>query len=113
MEDKNSSGPALAFVCGFLVGITAGAAAAVILAPQAGHETRQIIGSRAAETYETLGKRVAEVKQMASDLAGDLKEDVGEWAQKTKERMGPAVEKARNKVEGALSNKGGESVSTN
>ncbi len=87
MEQNKSSRGALAFVLGFLVGATAGAATAILLTPEAGTDTRERLSRRASETAESLGKRVAEVRQMATDLAGDLKEDVTEWAQKTRERL--------------------------
>ena len=104
MSDNQESSGLTGFLFGFLVGLTAGAATAIILAPSSGMDTRTQLQRRAAETCDTFGKRVAEVKQMAADLAGDLKEDVGEWAQRTREKLSQnLVRETRTRVEEALS----------
>ncbi|MBM3461839.1 MAG: YtxH domain-containing protein [Armatimonadetes bacterium] len=67
---------ALPFVFGLLVGSLVGAATAIILAPQSGAQTRELISAKANE---------AKVK--AGSYAGELKEDLGEWTEKTKKQV--------------------------
>jgi gas vesicle protein len=56
----------------FLLGAVTGAAAAVLLAPRSGRETREYIAERGNEVGETVGRR-------AHDLAEDVQRRTGTW----------------------------------
>jgi gas vesicle protein len=67
------------FLAGFLVGTLVGAAAALLLAPQSGEETRVLIrekgielGQRADELSDEARRRAKEVQLQAKDKAGEL-----------------------------------------
>jgi gas vesicle protein len=64
MADNKCAGD---FVAGFLVGALVGAAAAVLLAPQSGEETRTMLRDRGVE----LGQRAEELSLQAKDRAGE------------------------------------------
>ena len=74
MDDRRE---ALGFIFGLLVGSLVGASIAIILAPAAGHETRELL-RRSAEDW----------RSRASDFASDLKEDTGEWVERTRQKIG-------------------------
>jgi gas vesicle protein len=61
------------FVLGLLTGALIGAATAVVLAPQSGRQTREMLKVKADE---------ARVK--AGEVALELNKDLGEWTEKTK-----------------------------
>jgi gas vesicle protein len=58
----------------FLFGTAVGAAAALLLAPRAGRETRELLASRSGE-----------VARKAQELAGDAQSQAGEWLDKSRE----------------------------
>ena len=62
MADNKCTGD---FIAGFLVGALVGAAAAVLLAPQSGEETRTMIREKGVE----LGQRAEELSLQARDRA--------------------------------------------
>jgi len=61
MENRKEG---LSFVFGVLVGTLVGASVAIILAPQSGERTREVLRDRALE-----------YKERAADFASDLRED--------------------------------------
>ena len=63
----------LGFVLGLLAGSLIGAATAIILTPQSGDKTRELLKAKADE---------ARVK--AGEVAVELNRDLGEWTEKTK-----------------------------
>jgi len=71
------------FLAGFLVGALVGAAAALLLAPQSGEETRVFIrekgielGQRADELSDEARRRAQEVQMQAKDKAEELQTKV-------------------------------------
>ena len=56
------------FLIGMLVGAVVGSAAALLLAPKSGKETREMIRNKASETQEMLRSRVNEVKERVGKI---------------------------------------------
>ena len=70
MENRKEG---LSFVFGVLVGTLVGASVAIILAPQSGERTREVLRDRALE-----------YKERAADFATDLREDAEELLERGK-----------------------------
>jgi|WetSurMetagenome_2_1015567.scaffolds.fasta_scaffold1611094_1 gas vesicle protein len=70
MSDKSDFG---AFLAGFLLGGIAGAAAALLLTPQSGEETRTVIKEKAIELKEKALDTYEDVSEKASTVAADYK----------------------------------------
>ncbi len=70
MENRKEG---LSFVFGVLVGTLVGASVAIILAPQSGERTREVLRDRAME-----------YKERAADFATDLREDAEELLERGK-----------------------------
>lgn len=70
MENRKEG---LSFVFGVLVGTLVGASVAIILAPQSGERTREVLRDRASE-----------YKERAADLASDLREEAEELLERGK-----------------------------
>lgn len=93
--DDRSSGGAAGVILSFLVGALTGAAAAVLLAPRSGRETREILGERWKEASERgrglRDEAVSRSRQKLDDAAGyvDRQRDALE---KRRDRLAAAVE---------------------
>lgn len=66
------------FLAGFLVGALAGAAAALLFAPQSGEDTRLLIRDRGLELKEQAGTMGAEAKKRAETLQLQARAKVGD-----------------------------------
>lgn len=98
----DSQGPAM--LAWFLVGAACGAAAALLLAPQPGHETREQIRRRATEGAD----RVRESSRQAYERGRDLyergrhaAEDAGQWVERNVERGREKVGEVRERFRSA------------
>lgn len=63
--NENSSGEFGAFLAGFVIGGLVGAAAALILAPQSGSETRSQIAGKSLDLRDASSQRVHQVRDSA------------------------------------------------
>lgn len=81
------------FVAGFVVGALVGAALAMMLAPQAGEETRDLVWGKAREATN-----------LAMDATGDLREKVSSVASDLQTGAAGLYERGRSVVENARSN---------
>lgn len=61
------------FFTGFLLGTVVGAAAALLLAPQTGEETREVIRERGIELQGRMGQTSEEARSRASDFATEAR----------------------------------------
>jgi gas vesicle protein len=61
------------FFTGFLLGTVVGAAAALLLAPQTGEETREVIRERGIELQGRMGQTTEEARERAADLATEAR----------------------------------------
>ncbi|MCQ2789912.1 MAG: YtxH domain-containing protein [bacterium] len=65
------------FLAGFIVGGALGAIAGVLLAPQEGSKTREMLSDMSKDVAEKTDKTVREIQDKAEDIVSDL-QDKGE-----------------------------------
>ena len=93
-HDDGGSG-ASGVILSFLVGALTGAAAAVLLAPRSGRETREILGEKwkdAADQGRQLGEQAAQKSRSALDDASGYVDKQRGALEKRRERLSAAVE---------------------
>ncbi|MBE7706334.1 MAG: YtxH domain-containing protein [Cyanobacteria bacterium SIG30] len=62
------------FVTGFVIGGAVGAVIGILLAPQSGEETREIIGENAKIAYKKAQDTVKDIQEKADDAVGEIKQ---------------------------------------
>lgn len=62
------------FLAGFVVGGALGALAGVLLAPQAGEETRELLNNASKDAVKKTDKTVKEIQEKADVVVSDLQE---------------------------------------
>ena len=75
-----------AFMSGLLIGGIAGAITALLLAPQSGEETRQIIVDKSLEIKDKALETVEDARQRAEKAAEDARQAAQEYSQKVQEQ---------------------------
>ena len=71
---ENSSSDLGAFLAGFVIGGLVGAATALILAPQSGHDTRSQITTKSHDLRLAGGERVHQYRDQASQVMHDARD---------------------------------------
>jgi|SRR5688572_21682314 gas vesicle protein len=97
MRDDNGAGT---IITAFILGALTGAAAALLMAPQTGEETRRMLGDRAREGAD----RAAEAARQGRELLNKQKENISAAFDRGRE----AYQQARGG--GAPAPKGGETL---
>jgi gas vesicle protein len=87
------------FMAGFLVGALVGAAAALLLAPQSGEETRTLIREKGIELGQRAEDLSAEARRKAEDLQLQAKDKADEIQAQAKDRAGSIQTKVKQAVE--------------
>jgi gas vesicle protein len=90
-----------AFLMGFVIGSLAGAITSLLLAPQTGEETRQIIKDRAIELKDKSQETFEETKKKAEEAYKEILSkgmQIGEEALETVEEEAKAVKKKVTKA---------------
>ena len=93
-HDDDGSG-ASGVILAFLVGALTGAAAAVLLAPRSGRETREMLGDKwrdAADQSRHLGEQAVEKSRQAIDDASGYVDKQRGALEKRRDRLAAAVE---------------------
>ena len=88
----------LDFVAGFLIGALAGAAAALLFAPQSGDDTRVLIREKGIELRDQADGLGSEVRKRAEGLGAQARERAGEVQTQIKR----AVDEGRTKAKEEL-----------
>jgi gas vesicle protein len=83
MSERDEFG---AFLIGFIVGGVAGAAAALLLAPQSGMETRKIIKDRSIELRDKASESLDEAYEQAEEAAIEARHRFEDLAKMAKEK---------------------------
>ena len=83
MSDRDDFG---AFMIGFIIGGLTGAAVSLLLAPQSGAETREVIREKAIELGNQASETVDQAYARAEAAAKDARERAEEWAKIARER---------------------------
>jgi gas vesicle protein len=102
-----------AFLAGFFIGGIAGAAVALLLAPQSGEETRTIIHDRSIELKDKVAEKAETARIKAESAAAEARARADELAKLTQEKAmefkkkGQEVYQAqKSKIENAVQKKG-------
>ncbi|MFZ3070324.1 MAG: YtxH domain-containing protein [Anaerolineaceae bacterium] len=96
MSNSNNFG---SFLMGFTVGALAGAIVSLLLAPQTGEETRQIIKDKAIELKEKSGVTFEETKKKAEEAYKDALAKAEELGNVTIEKVGEVAKATKSAVE--------------
>jgi gas vesicle protein len=84
----------LDFVVGFLVGALAGAAAAILMAPKSGEETRGLLKERGIELRDQADHLGVEVRKRAEGVGSQAKEKAGRLQTQVRQ----AIDEGRSKA---------------
>jgi gas vesicle protein len=91
MADERGS-DAAGYLGWFFLGAIAGAAAAVLLTPKSGRETRELLAEHGGDFF----KRAQDVAGQAQDRAGDLFDKGREYFEEQAQRLTSAFEAGRS-----------------
>lgn len=75
------------FLIGFAIGGLVGAAAALLLAPQSGEDTRALIRDRGIELQERSAEMTAEARKRARELELQASERASEWQSRVQQAV--------------------------
>ena len=95
----NNSGDTGAFLAGFVIGGLVGAAAALIMAPQTGEETRAQIAERGDYLRRTGEERLKEVRSTAESYAEQAQEQARIVLDEGRDRVTGAVERGQEEAQ--------------
>ena len=96
MSDESNFG---SFLMGFTVGALAGAIVSLLMAPQSGEETRQVLKEKAIELKEKGAETYEDTKQRAETAYKDAIAKADELAKVAKEKAAEISRSAKVKVE--------------
>lgn len=85
MDQDNRNNSGLGFASGLLIGGLIGAVVALVLAPQSGEETRDLIRGKAHEFKGKAMDMASDLRDRASDLADDLRSQADELGRRGRE----------------------------
>jgi gas vesicle protein len=88
-----------AYVGWFVFGAIAGAAAAILLAPRSGRETREFLAEHGGLVARRAQERGGDLARQAQRLAQEAQERTGEWLDKGRELFEEQTQKLRGAFE--------------
>ncbi len=94
-QSSSTSGVLLSFIVGGL----AGAAIAILFAPRAGHETRELISDRVKDGVA----RGRDLKEQVVNRSQNLRDEAVDFLEERKERLGSAIDAGRQAYDEARS----------
>ncbi|GAC1659137.1 MAG: hypothetical protein NVS9B12_11990 [Vulcanimicrobiaceae bacterium] len=99
------------FVAGLVVGALVGAALAVMLAPQAGEETRDLVWGKAREAGNLAMDATGDLREKVTSVASDLQAGASELYERgrtvvdsARANVGAAVDEGKSAADGAREN---------
>jgi gas vesicle protein len=92
MDDQHGSG---AFAC-FLLGAAVGAAAAILLAPRSGRETRELLADQGSEVAKQAQKRGGLFAKRAHELASDVQSRAEGWLDRGRDLVEGETQRLRD-----------------
>lgn len=96
MSNNNDIG---AFLAGFVIGGLVGAAAALILAPQSGSQTRSALSEQTAQWRSVGAERLTEARERATEAAHPYMERAKETGEQLQERSRGVVDAGKKRLE--------------
>jgi gas vesicle protein len=97
MSDNN--GDLGSFLSGLIIGGLIGAAAALLLAPQSGEETRTIIRDKSIELKEKAVETAEEARHRAEEITAEARHKAEELAEQTRARADELVKRGQEVYE--------------
>lgn len=97
MSDNNNDFGS--FLAGFVIGGLVGAAAALILAPQSGEQTRSQLLTRGQELRQASNERVHDYRERAGAYVEETRGRVSDAGQQAQERARLVLDEGRSRVE--------------
>jgi gas vesicle protein len=88
-SERSTVGTAVTFLC---IGLGVGSLVALLLAPQSGRKTRNMLRRRYEDAFEAVNERAGELRDRAGewrDRGADFADSAREWAENTKEKVRP------------------------
>jgi gas vesicle protein len=88
-SDRNTFGTAITFLC---IGLGVGSPIALLLAPQSGRKTRNMLRRRYEDAFDAISERAEDLKDRASewrDRGAEFAESARDWAESTREKVRP------------------------
>ena len=108
-NDRSSAAGGVGFLSGLVVGAFAGAVVALVLAPQSGEETRELIVGTAQEATGKALDLASDLRDLANQLSEDLRRQADELSKKTRaayeataKRADTAVHAAKNAAQSKI-----------
>jgi gas vesicle protein len=104
LEDKgkkmseNNNNDLGAFLAGFIIGSLVGAAAALILAPQSGRETRDQLVDKSSTFRDRAGQYGHEYREKAGSYLADARLRVTDASSQAQERINIVLDEGKNKL---------------
>lgn len=99
--DNDRSNGGVGFLSGLVVGAFAGAVLALVLAPQSGEETRELISGKAQEARGKALDLASDLRDLANQLADDLRKQADDLAKKTRAAYETTAKRADTAVSAA------------
>lgn len=96
---ENNGGDTGAFLAGFVIGGLVGAAAALIMAPQSGEETRARIAERGDYLRHTGEERLQDYRLKAEQAAGQAQEQARIVLDEGRERVAGSIERGQQEAD--------------
>lgn len=87
------------FIAGFVIGMLAGAAAALLFAPKSGEETRGLIRDKGIELKEQADEKSAEARKRAEELQAEARRKAQELQEQAKGRAAHLQGQVKQAVE--------------
>jgi gas vesicle protein len=88
-SERSTVGTAVTFLC---IGLGVGSLVALLLAPQSGRKTRNMLRRRYEDAFEAVNDRAGEIRERAGewrDRGADFADSAREWAEGAKEKVRP------------------------
>jgi gas vesicle protein len=101
MDNNDSGSSGVGFLSGLVIGAFAGAILALVLAPQSGEETRELIMGKAQEAKGRALDVASDLRDLAGQLADDLRKQADELSKKTRTAYETTAKRADNAVHAA------------
>ncbi len=102
---ENDGGDVGAFLAGFVIGGLVGAAAALILAPQSGAETRERLAARSADLRRASEERLMDARSRAGEMADTYRDRGSEFSERArivldegKSKLGEIIDTSKERV---------------
>lgn len=101
MDNNDRGNTGVGFLSGLVVGAFAGAILALVLAPQSGEETRELIMGKAQEAKGKALDLASDLRDLANQLADDLRRQAEDLGRKTRSAYEATAKRADNAVQTA------------